>query len=215
MRKIAPISLLLVFAWSLAAQAVQSGESTEICRAAITRAEKRFAIPRQLLSAISVAESGRWDEARQATIAWPWTVYAEGRGRYLPSKAAAIAEVRALRARGVRNIDVGCMQINLGYHSTAFASQDEAFNPDANATYAARFLKRLYKESRSWSMAIAYFHSRTDALNRPYRVKVLRLWDTERRRVAQERRRQLNAELQRRRIKLAQLRQSRLVVRSD
>ena len=34
--------------------------------------------------------------------------------------AAAIAAVTRLRARGIRNIDVGCMQVNLHYHGQHF-----------------------------------------------------------------------------------------------
>ena len=75
-------------------------------------------------------ESGRWDAEAQASFAWPWTVTAEGRGRYLPSKAEALAEVRQLRARGLTNIDVGCMQVNLFYHPDAFDDLNQAFDPD-------------------------------------------------------------------------------------
>ena len=41
---------------------------------------------------------------------------AEGVGTYYPSKAAAIAAVEALQARGVQSADVGCMQVNLLHH---------------------------------------------------------------------------------------------------
>ena len=54
---------------------------------------------------------------------------AEGRGRYLPSKEAAIAEVQALKAKGITNIDVGCMQVNLYYHGSNFDDLNEAFDP--------------------------------------------------------------------------------------
>lgn len=64
-----------------------------ICSRAAAEAEVAAGIPAQLLSAIAVAESGRYDAEKGETIAWPWTVYALGKGRYLPSKAAAIAEV--------------------------------------------------------------------------------------------------------------------------
>src|SRR3546814_15246449 len=73
---------------------------------------------------------------------------AEGRGRFLPSKAAAIEEVRRLQARGIRNIDVGCLQVNLHYHPDAFASLETAFDPEANAAYAADFLVRLREAAR-------------------------------------------------------------------
>ncbi|HZD24742.1 MAG TPA: transglycosylase SLT domain-containing protein, partial [Alphaproteobacteria bacterium] len=150
------------------------------CRTITRQAEQRHDIPAHLLAAISLAEASRWDADHQAGIAWPWTVYAEGRGRYLPSKAAAIAEVRRLKAAGVRNIDVGCMQVNLKYHPDAFASLGEAFDPERNADYAARFLKDLEREHRSWSQAVAFYHSATRELSRPYRLKVMQFWHDER-----------------------------------
>ena len=62
---------------------------------------------------------------------------------FFPTREAAIAEVRQLRADGMRLIDVGCMQINLHHHPNAFASLEEAFDPLSNARYAAQFLTEL------------------------------------------------------------------------
>ena len=96
----------------------QQGHLT--CIQATREAERRYQIAPHLLGAVSLVETGRWNTDQAASLAWPWTVMAEGEGRYLPSKAAAIAEVERLQARGVENIDVGCMQINLRYHADAF-----------------------------------------------------------------------------------------------
>lgn len=152
------------------------------CRVEVARAELEKQIPAHLLSAISLVESGRQAPGRGEVSAWPWAVMAEGRGRYLPSKAAAIAEVERLRARGVRNIDVGCMQINLKYHPDAFASLDEAFDPRANVAYGAAFLTALRHDQGSWSKAVAYYHSATPSRHTAYRMKVFAAWRDERRR---------------------------------
>jgi hypothetical protein len=158
------------------------------CRAEIAKVERAQSIPAHLLAAISVVESGRQapgsGKARGEISAWPWTVMAEGKGRYLPSKAAAIAEVEKLRARGVRNIDVGCMQVNLQYHPDAFADLEEAFDPAANVAYAAEFLTRLRQDKGSWSKAVAHYHSATPARHVVYRAKVFAAWRDERRRAA-------------------------------
>ncbi|SOD91854.1 transglycosylase SLT domain-containing protein [Caenispirillum bisanense] len=144
----------------------------DLCRAATQREEGYRSMPANLLSAISLVESGRWDKARGGRVAWPWTVMAEGRGRYLPSKEEAIAEVQRLKAKGVRNIDVGCMQVNLHWHGEAFDSLEEAFDPRANAAYAAEFLTNLYAETRDWDTAAAYYHSRTPERAEYYSGKV-------------------------------------------
>ena len=59
-----------------------------------------------------------------------------------------MAAVRAMQANGVRSIDVGCGQINLMYHPDAFPNLELAFDPQANAAYAARFLKALSRADR-------------------------------------------------------------------
>ena len=113
---------------------------------------------------------------------------AEGKGRYLPNKAAAIAEVEALRAKGVRNIDVGCMQINLYFHPRAFEDLEQAFDPAQNVAYGATFLSQLRQDSRSWTRAIGRYHSSTPTLSGRYRLKVFRAWRAERRLANQRRR---------------------------
>lgn len=148
-----------------------------LCASAIATEERRAGIPRHLLGAIALAESGRWDKARKATVAWPWTIMAEGNGQYFPTKAEALAEARALRARGVRNMDVGCMQINMMYHGEHFASLEEAFEPSANVAYAARFLRNLHGELGSWHEAAGRYHSATPQYNIPYKRKIARLWE--------------------------------------
>ena len=157
---------------------------TSLCARAVTATEDRLAIPGSLLAAIALAESGRWDPASQESNSWPWTVYAEGHPHYPTTKKSAIAAVRSMMARGVRNIDVGCLQINLYYHPTAFASLDEAFDPAANAAYAGDLLLRLQITHKSWSRAIAFYHSATRKYAIPYLRRVQQLWLAERRREA-------------------------------
>jgi soluble lytic murein transglycosylase-like protein len=84
--------------------------------------------------------------------------------------------VKALQARGVQSIDVGCLQVNLMYHPHAFTSLEDAFDPRSNALYAARFLNALYAEGKDWQHAIAAYHSETPALGDAYRVLVMARW---------------------------------------
>jgi hypothetical protein len=72
-----------------------------------------------------------------------------------------IAAVQAFQARGMRSIDVGCMQVNLLHHPKAFSGLDEAFDPVANARYAVRFLSALYQQAKDWHLATAWYHSQT------------------------------------------------------
>jgi len=144
-----------------------------MCRAAITAAEQRYGVPGGLLLAIGTVESGRRDETgvRQP---WPWTVNGEGTGHYFDSKAQAIAWVRAAQAGGMRSIDTGCMQVNLKHHPDAFPSLEQAFDPFANADYAARFLRELRDgpAGGNWMRAVGFYHSQTPELAEPYRQQV-------------------------------------------
>jgi hypothetical protein len=158
------------------------------CVTPIAQQERLYGIPSQLLAAVSLAESGRWDKENAASFAWPWTVTAEGKGQFFASKAEAIAQVQALRARGIRNIDVGCMQINLLHHPDAFPDLETAFEPDSNVAYAASFLKGLFDDSRSWITAVGNYHSATPVFHFQYRAKVVGLWNDTRRRSAEEKR---------------------------
>lgn len=173
----------VVMATWIAAAAVSTAAATPaglptqaLCAAEASKAERAYNIPSQLLDAISLVESGRYDPESRATLAWPWTVMAEGEGRYFPTKAEAVAEVKRLKARGVKNIDVGCMQVNLMYHGTAFSSLDEAFEPSANVGYAARFLQGLYSATNHWPTAASYYHSQTPSLAATYREKLMKVW---------------------------------------
>ncbi len=177
-----------------AAEPLENAESFwDLCRQETARAETLRDLPPHLLAAIARTESGRWHAGRSESLAWPWTVMAEGKGRFLPSKAAAIEEVRRLQARGVRNIDVGCMQVNLHHHPDAFESLEAAFDPAVNVAYAADFLVELRQEARSWTRAVGQYHSRQAIRGNSYRAKVFKAWRAERHRANRERSARLQA----------------------
>jgi hypothetical protein len=130
------------------------------CDAAITAAAKMPArMPDKLLPAIARVESGRLDPATGRVRPWPWTINVEGTGYFYDSKEQVISAVQAFQAKGMRSIDVGCMQVNLLHHPKAFAGLDEAFDPAANARYAVKFLSALYHQTKDWSLATAWYHS--------------------------------------------------------
>ncbi len=150
---------------------------SQLCEAAIVTAERAERLPERMMGAIAVVETGRPGPASGTPRPWPWTINADGQGFFFDSKQQAIEAVRALQARGVHSIDVGCMQINLMFHPNAFASLDQAFDPAANARFAARFLTALHVENRDWPAAIAAYHSETPALGAAYRQLVMARWE--------------------------------------
>jgi len=154
-------------------------EPVQLCRSAIAAAERGSAIPAGLMQAIGRVESGRRNPETGAFGPWPWTINAEGQGRFFSNAPAAIAAVRELQARDVRVIDVGCMQINLHHHPQAFANLEEAFEPTANARYAAAFLTRLNETRRDWTLSASHYHSQTPNLAEAYRARVVAAWPEE------------------------------------
>ena len=166
-------TLVLAMLTPLHASAVET--TWQMCAQAGTLAEQRFGIPDGLLRAVGLVESGRTGPDG-VTAAWPWTIDAGGQGHFLGDRAEAVATVRALYDAGTTSIDVGCYQVNLFHHPTAFASLDEAFDPTANALYAARFLSELHAREGSWEAAVAMYHSAVSTHGLPYRDRVFAAW---------------------------------------
>ncbi len=146
------------------------------CEQAGRAAEQQFNLPPGLLLAIGRVESGRWDAAQGRVVPWPWSVDVEGDGRLFDNSSDAIDATRAALAAGRHSIDVGCFQISLLYHPEAFADLDQAFDPQANAQYAARFLASLQARFGNWQDATAAYHSATPELGLPYRQRVYATW---------------------------------------
>ncbi len=136
-----------------------AGSGAGACRRAIAAVEPGSGVPAGMMGAIAMVESGRADPATGRAEAWPWTWNALGVGHYAATKAEAMTAVAALLARGVRVVDVGCMQVNLFHHPAAFADLEAAFDPVTNVRYAARFLLSLRAQTGAWGTAIARYHS--------------------------------------------------------
>lgn len=170
------IAVLALCAATPAFAAPKPPPPASLCPTAIESAERAAHTAPGLLAAIGVVESGRRDPRTGQRLPWPWTVTAEGTGTYYPGKAEAIAAVQALQARGVTSMDVGCMQVNLLHHPTAFRSLEEAFDPPRNTAYAARFLMQLYTRTGTWPAAAAAYHSFTPELGAQYAKLIAAVW---------------------------------------
>jgi hypothetical protein len=138
--------------------------------------EKEFDLPKNLLSSVSIVETGRWDKNKKSLNSWPWTVNNAGKSYFFDNKQEAIDFVSTLIMKGHRNIDVGCMQVNLKHHPYAFENLYQAFEPKYNIAYAASLIKKLHSNSASWVSAIAQYHSGEKDRGINYAQKVLNHW---------------------------------------
>lgn len=153
-------------------------DDSMVCMNATQKMEKVYQIKKHMLTTISSVETGRWNAAQKQKTAWPWTVNAQGKGMYFDSKAEAVKAVKNLQAKGVKSIDVGCMQINLAYHPEAFDNIEEALDPQANAEYGAKFLKNLYENNgRDWIKAAMAYHSSVPHKALKYKKKIVSTYE--------------------------------------
>lgn len=146
------------------------------CVEQISRAERKYGIPAKLLHAIAATETGRKHQATGRKIPWPWSVNVEGRPYLYSTKLEAVRAVEAFQKEGRTSIDVGCMQVNLRHHPTAFANVSQAFEPSYNVDYAARFLRSNYDETKVWRDAVGKYHSRTPGYAARYIGVVYQHW---------------------------------------
>ncbi len=165
--------LMLLLSSSASAQEVTIVDDGFICIDATTKAEQKYQIQKYLLTSISTVETGKWNKSAQQKMAWPWTINVRGKGHYYKTKEAAVKAAQNLRKKGINNFDVGCMQINMRFHGKEFASLEDAFDPQKNVEYAAKFLKKLYDRRQDWMQAATDYHSKRPSKAKIYKKKLL------------------------------------------
>jgi len=124
------------------------------CYKYIEEASRKTGVLPELLWAVAKTESN------YKSGPWPWTINYKGKGYYFPSKLAAKRFLQKLPKNALFYTDVGCMQLNWGYHGTSFTKISQMLNPRLNVLYAAYYLKELYHETGKWAKAVAAYHSR-------------------------------------------------------
>lgn len=141
-----------------------------VCEAEILGAAQKWGVPAGILHSVGLTETGR-----KGTL-YPYALNIEGRTVYAASRQDALMEFDRARAQGHKLIDLGCMQINYRYHSSAFSSVDQMLDPRANVNYAARFLAELHKKHETWTMAVARYHAgpNNDPAQKKYICRVIR-----------------------------------------
>jgi hypothetical protein len=124
------------------------------CKKYIEEAAKKTGVLPEILWAVAKTESSF------KGAPWPWTVDVRGKGHYFPDRLSAKRFLASLPKKFRYQTDVGCMQLNWGFHGGAFPHLFNMLNPRLNVLYGAYFLKDLYKETGSWAKAVANYHSR-------------------------------------------------------
>ncbi len=129
----------------------------------IKSAETFYKIPENLLLAIAKVETG----------VRPYTINYNGRGYFFSNKLDAVNFAQNLVNRRITNFSVGCFQLHYNSHKGKFKNLHEMFEPEANTIYAAKFLKRLYKDKGyDWQTAVKAYHSKYKTSNDIYYTKI-------------------------------------------
>ncbi len=148
--------ILLALVWmelSIFSSSSFSATFRQKCEPHIAASAKTHGVPLGFLYAIGLTETGN------AKSMHPYALNVAGKGFYPSNKTKALNVFRDARARGIKMIDLGCMQINYYYHSKQFNSVEEMLDPRKNVDYAARFLQKLFKREGSWTLAAARYHA--------------------------------------------------------
>lgn len=138
------------------------------CLKAIDFYEQKYGLPRNLLYAVSLVESGKFNKEMRLNLPSPWTLNVAGKSYYFSNKQAALAQLRKSISEGYSSIDVGCAQINLQVHGHHFKHPENLLNPVYNIAYAAHYLASNYAETKNWEKAVARYHSRNVELGSKY-----------------------------------------------
>ena len=146
-----------------------------ICEKIAKIVEKKYKLPEGILVSISLAETGKKNKSGSIS-SWPWSLNHDGKSLFFNSKSNAYEYIIKNLNDKSKNIDVGCMQVSIKWHSDKFDSIEAMLDPYQNIDYAAKFLIDLKNNHGSWKKAIKYYHSSTAKLNKKYYSKVENLW---------------------------------------
>jgi len=175
-KRLATACAFMILCHANTANAAMLADPSRLCMDIMPTYERTYGIPAKVLLSIAQGESGIYNKSTQGTVPWPWTIGVAGEGHYYKTEKEAVDGLKKILASGARNVDIGCMQVNMMHHPDAFGSIETAFNPAANIAYAAKFLRNNYDETRSWKTAVQYYHSRNSEFGEPYVNKFIKRW---------------------------------------
>ena len=132
----------------------------------IAEQEELNKIPSGLLLAIATVESG----------SEPYALNIQGQSVIGRNKTEVANLIHEALAKGITNIDVGVIQLNIRWHRENFKSIEEMLEPKKNIEYAAGFLLKLYKKYGDWHKAVRFYHSSTAEYYRKYSRKITLAW---------------------------------------
>ncbi len=152
----AKLSLALAFLGLALLYPMNRAFAADYCTPYILRAETKYKIPRGLMLAVAMVESGKDGKP------WPWALNVGGQGLYPATYEEAIRYLRLPNGDMRKDVAIGCMQIYAAYHGHKFSAVEWLLHPEYNVAYAAQFLRKLYVQHGNWTHAVAFYHASTN-----------------------------------------------------
>lgn len=138
---------------------------------------EQYGLDSWLLYAISIEESNHFNPRTGKIYPWRWVIHYDGELTYHDNEDQARAHINRLEARGVRNYDVGPLQINRAWHGDRVASAHQLLGVHKSLEIAAEILTearalspsdkqlwvgryRSWKDKRARAYANRIFHIR-------------------------------------------------------
>lgn len=108
---------------------------------------------------------------------WPWTLHAKGHGAmYFDDYDQALEKLETLIDAGVRNVDIGMMQINWGANGHLLPDPAKLLQPQYNIDVGATILRlNLNQHQGDLRQAIAHYHSPSRDRGDRYAQSVLQI----------------------------------------
>jgi len=159
-----PAAITLAAVLSVAASTAQadtrySAAVSHQCQKHFAEAEETYGLPKGLLRAVSLTESGvPLDDG--TTGPWPWSINVSagqyGKDYRFDTREEAVAFAKSVKQR---SIDLGCLQLNRRWDSYPIESDDSRIDPHNNVFWTAYLLATFHKNSGSWGVAVAEYHA--------------------------------------------------------
>ena len=115
-------------------------------------------VPSFVLWAVALEESGT--PLRGRLVPWPWTLNVAGAPSHYANRTSACDALRqALLSIRPTRIDVGLLQVNIGYYGRRFQSQPCALlDPYTNLSVGANILSNHHVSGEDWMVAVGRYH---------------------------------------------------------
>lgn len=131
----------------------------------------------KLLYAVALAESQKVVDGQVRP--WPWALNIQGKGYFFDTREEAEDYLAKTIARGVKNVDIGPLQINYNWHGHRINEPNELFDLATAVRVGADILaEALGSAPHDKVLAVGRYHNWKDEYRaRQYGTKVLKYFD--------------------------------------